>query len=109
VMCAYGAITKTDLTSVGNLCFMGLVGIIIASVVNMFVASSSMYWAITYIGVFVFIGLTAYDTQKIKQISLTVQPGSAMAQKAAVIGALHLYLDFINLFLLLLRLLGRER
>ena len=68
-----------------------------------------MYWGITYIGVLVFVGLTAYDMQKIKQMGMSVQPGSAAAQKAAVIGALHLYLDFINLFLLLLRIMGRER
>ena len=111
VMSVYGYVTKKDLTAIGSLCIMGLVGIIIASIVNMFVASSGMYWAITYIGVFVFIGLTAYDTQKIKQMALSVdgQQAGETAQKAAILGALALYLDFINLFLLLLRLLGRER
>ena len=111
VMSIYGYVTKKDLTAIGSLCIMGLVGIIIASIVNMFVASSGMYWAITYIGVFVFIGLTAYDTQKIKQMALSVdgQQAGETAQKAAILGALALYLDFINLFLLLLRLLGRER
>ena len=109
VMCGYGAITKKDLSGMGSLCIMGLVGVIIASVVNMFLASSALYWGITYIGVLVFVGLTAYDMQKIKQMGMSAQPGSAAAQKAAVIGALHLYLDFINLFLLLLRIMGRER
>ena len=109
VMCTYGAITKKDLSGMGSLCIMGLVGVIIASVVNMFMASSTLYWGITYIGVLVFVGLTAYDMQRIKQMGMSVQPGTATAQKAAVIGALHLYLDFINLFLLLLRIMGRER
>jgi len=109
VMCGYGAITKKDLSGMGSLCFMGLIGVIIASVVNMFVASTALYWGVTYIGVLVFVGLTAYDMQKIKHMAMSVQPGSTAAQKAAVIGALHLYLDFINLFLLLLRILGRER
>jgi len=110
-MSVYGYLTKRDLTAIGNLCIMGLVGIIIASIVNMFAASSGMYWAITYIGVFVFIGLTAYDTQKIKQMALSIDGRQAgeTVQKAAIIGALALYLDFINLFLLLLRLFGRER
>ncbi|MDP6542380.1 MAG: Bax inhibitor-1/YccA family protein [Phycisphaerae bacterium] len=109
VMCGYGAITKRDLSGMGSLCIMGLIGVIIASVVNVFVASSALYWGITYIGVFVFVGLTAYDMQKIKRMASSVQPGTEVAQKAAVIGALHLYLDFINLFLLLLRIMGRQR
>jgi hypothetical protein len=109
VMCAYGAITKKDLSGLGNLCMMGLFGVIIASVVNWFTASTALYWGITYVGVLVFVGLTAYDMQKIKRMASSVQPGSAQAQKAAVIGALHLYLDFINLFLLLLRLMGDRR
>ena len=109
-MFIYGYVTKKDLTSLGSLCFMGLIGMIIASVVNMFVASSSLYWIITYGGILVFVGLTAYDAQKIKMtgaVSGALDPSTA--HKAAILGALALYLDFINLFLLLLRLLGRRR
>ncbi len=109
VMCAYGAITKKDLSGIGNLCMMGLIGVIIASVVNWFMASEALYWGITYVGILVFVGLTAWDMQRIKLMAARVQPGTAAAQKAAIIGALHLYLDFINLFLLLLRLMGDRR
>ena len=107
----YGWTTKRDLTSMGNFMFMGLIGIIIASVVNIFLASSALYWAITYIGVAVFVGLTMYDTQKIKEMALT-QPadiGEAAVRKGAIMGALSLYLDFINLFLLMLRIFGGGR
>jgi len=88
---------------------MGLIGVIIASVVNWFMASEALYWGITYVGILVFVGLTAWDMQRIKLMAARVQPGTAAAQKAAIIGALHLYLDFINLFLLLLRLMGDRR
>ncbi len=108
-MSFYGYVTKRDLTSVGNLAFMGLIGIIIASVVNMFIRSSSMYTIITYVGVLVFVGLTAYDTQKIKEMGTRLQEGSQEERKGAIIGALRLYLDFINLFLMLLRIFGRRR
>lgn len=108
-MSFYGYVTKRDLTSIGNLAFMGLIGIIIASVVNMFFASTLLYTATTYIGVLVFVGLTAYDTQKIKQMGGLLREGSAEEQKGAIIGALRLYLDFINLFLMLLRIFGRRR
>lgn len=108
-MALYGHITHRDLTSIGNLCFMGLIGIVIASIVNFFLHSSGLYWAITYIGILVFVGLTAYDAQKIKTIGQQVQAGSDAGRRAAVLGALTLYLDFINLFLLLLRLMGRRR
>lgn len=105
----YGYVTKRDLTTIGNLAFMGLIGIIIASVVNWFVGSSMINIAVTYIGVLVFVGLTAYDTQKIKQMGATIQPGTDQERKGTIIGALKLYLDFINLFLFLLRLFGRRR
>lgn len=108
-LAVYGTITKTDLTSVGNLCFMALIGLIIASVVNIFMRSNMMYWIISYAGVAIFVGLTAYDAQKIKRIGAGVDVESESGQKAAILGALSLYLDFINLFLFLLRLFGRRR
>lgn len=106
VMTLYGWTTKKDLTSAGSLFFMGLVGVIIASVVNIFLKSTVLYWITTYIGVFIFVGLIAYDTQKLKQ--LAGMETSDNSSKLAVIGALSLYLDFINLFLLLLRIFGRR-
>ncbi len=115
VVSAYGYVTKTDLTKLGNLLLMGLVGIIIASLVNFFLQSEAVMWAVTYIGVVIFVGLIAYDTQRIKRMANGLGDPSTGAQdgdvhrKAAVIGALALYLDFINLFLNLLRLLGRRR
>lgn len=107
----YGMITKRDLTSLGSFMAMGLFGIIIASVVNLFVHSSGMSLIISYIGVFVFIGLTAYDTQKLKAMALTQPAGleDGVIRKGAIMGALTLYLDFINLFLMLLRILGGSR
>lgn len=107
----YGMSTKRDLTSIGSFMTMGLIGIIIASVVNMFIRSSAMSMVISYVGVLVFVGLTAYDTQKLKTMALT-QPadvGAAVVRKGAIMGALTLYLDFINLFLMLLRILGDRR
>lgn len=104
----YGMVTKKDLTGIGNFMFMGLVGIIIASVVNIFLKSSGMAMLISYVGVVVFVGLTAYDTQKIKTMALS-QPGDldpGTLRKGAILGALTLYLDFINLFLMLLRIMG---
>ena len=106
----YGWVTKKDLTSFGSFLFMGLIGIIIASVVNIFLKSSGMAMIISYIGVFIFIGLTVYDTQKLKNMALT-QPAdadAAVVRKGAIIGALSLYLDFINLFLMLLRIMGNR-
>ena len=90
---------------------MGLFGIIIASIVNMFMHSSVMYYAISYIGVFVFVGLTAYDTQRLKNMALTQPAGidGSVVRKGAILGALSLYLDFINLFLMLLRIFGQAR
>jgi len=107
----YGWITKRDLTSLGGFLFMGLIGIIIASVANMFIRSSAMHMIISYIGVFVFIGLTAYDTQHIKNMALSQPDGleAAVIRKGAILGALKLYLDFINLFLMLLRIFGGNR
>ncbi|MGD8766066.1 MAG: Bax inhibitor-1/YccA family protein [Desulfobacteraceae bacterium] len=106
----YGWTTKRDLTSLGGFMFMGLIGIIIASLVNLFLRSSAMSMIISYIGVFVFIGLTAYDTQYIKNMALTQPAGleAGVMRKGAIIGALKLYLDFINLFLMLLRILGNR-
>ena len=108
-MAIYGTVTRRDLTSMGSFLMMGLVGMIIASVVNMFWANETLYWITTYIGVFIFVGLTAYDAQKIKSLAAASMEGEEAEQKASIIGALRLYLDFINLFLLLLRLLGRRR
>ncbi|MCD4717352.1 MAG: Bax inhibitor-1/YccA family protein [Desulfobacterales bacterium] len=107
----YGWATKKDLTSWGGFLMMGLIGIIIASLVNMFIQSSAMSIIISYIGVFVFVGLTAYDTQKIKNMAMTQPAGldNAVVRKGAILGALSLYLDFINLFLMLLRIFGQTR
>ena len=108
VMAIAGYTTKTDLTKMGSLLFMGLIGIIIASLVNMFLGSSQLDYIISFIGVLVFTGLTAYDMQKVKQIGMSVEAGSEEAKKLAVTGALSLYLDFINLFLMLLRFFGNR-
>jgi FtsH-binding integral membrane protein len=107
-MSLYGYTTKRDLTAVGSFMFMGLIGIIIASVVNIFLQSSGLYWAISVIGVLIFVGLTAYDTQSIKEM-YDVHDDGTIAGRKAVMGALRLYLDFINLFLMLLRLFGDRR
>ncbi len=106
----YGWTTKKDLTSIGSFMFMGLIGIIVASVVNIFLQSSALYFAISYIGVVVFIGLTAYDTQQIKDMARTQPAGldGDVVRKGAILGALKLYLDFINLFIMLLRILGNR-
>lgn len=108
IMSAYGYFTRRDLTSLGSFLMMGLIGVILASIVNMFFHNSMVYWITTYIGILIFVGLTAYDTQKIKAMALSLAEGEA-AQKGAIIGALRLYLDFINLFLLLLRVMGNRR
>ncbi|MEQ8579984.1 MAG: Bax inhibitor-1/YccA family protein [Balneola sp.] len=106
---AYGYFTKKDLTSIGGFLFMALIGIIIATIVNIFLASSTLYWIISYAGVAIFIGLTAYDTQKIKNMSLELDANSEQGKKGAVMGALALYLDFINMFIFLLRIFGNRR
>ena len=108
IMSVFGYVTKTDLTKFGNLLLMVLIGVIIASVVNIFLKSSGLNWVITIAGIIVFVGLVAYDTQKLKQIG---ESGLDMVseKKMSIIGALSLYLDFINLFLLLLNLFGGRR
>jgi FtsH-binding integral membrane protein len=104
----YGYTTQRDLTSVGSFMLMGLIGLIIASVVNIFLHSTGLDWAISVIGVIVFVGLTAYDTQRIKEMYDVNDDGTISGRKA-VMGALRLYLDFINLFLMLLRIFGNRR
>jgi hypothetical protein len=106
---AYGAATKRDLTSVGSFMTMGLFGLIIASLVNFWFKSPMVYWLTTYFGVFIFVGLTAYDAQKIKQIGAAAALDRESSGRASIIGALRLYLDFINLFLFLLRIFGGGR
>lgn len=108
VMAVAGYTTKTDLTKMGSLLFMGLIGIIIASIVNAFLGSSTMDFVISILGVIIFTGLTAWDVQKIKRIGETSQTGE-MTRKLTIMGALTLYLDFINLFMFLLRFLGDRR
>lgn len=110
-MAVYGLITKRDLSGWGSFLFMGLIGIIIASIVNIFLKSSSMYWVISLIGVFIFTALTAYDVQKIKRMGEKgiMSQGQEAITKGSIMGALALYLDFINLFLMLLRFFGGSR
>lgn len=108
-MSLYGYTTKRDLTGVGSFLIMGLWGLIIASLVNMFLQSSAMQFVLSIISVVIFTGLTAYDTQKLKGVYYAVAGSGEMAGKAAVMGALNLYMDFINLFISLLRLLGDRR
>ena len=105
----YGSVTKKNLSGLGSFMFMGLIGIIIASVVNFFMQSSAVEFAISFLGVIIFSGLTAYDTQKIREMYVLQAQGDEIAAKGAIIGALRLYLDFINLFLFLLRLFGSRR
>jgi FtsH-binding integral membrane protein len=107
-MSLYGYTTKRDLSGMGNFLIMGLIGIIIASIVNIFIASSALQFAISVIGVLIFVGLTAYDTQQIKESYLESDDGETMGKKA-IYGALQLYLDFINLFTLLLQLVGIKK
>jgi len=109
LMTVYGFVTKTDLTRSGNLLGMALLGFIIASVVNIFLRSEAFYWIITYAGVVLFVGLIAYDSQRIKDLALAGFADEEGQQKSAILGALRLYLDFVNLFLLLLRIFGRRR
>ncbi len=106
-MSLYGYTTKRDLTGIGNFLIMGLIGLIIASVVNIFMQSSMLEFAISAIGVLIFVGLTAYDTQKIKE-SYSESSGAEVLAKGAIMGALNLYLDFINLFMMMLRLFGNR-
>ncbi|NDJ58377.1 Bax inhibitor-1/YccA family protein [Enterobacteriaceae bacterium 4M9] len=109
-MSFYGYTTKRDLSRFGSLLFMALIGIILASLVNLWLKSTPLMWAITYIGVLVFVGLTAYDTQKLKNIGEQIDVNdSGTLRKYSIMGALTLYLDFINLFLMLLRIFGNRR
>jgi FtsH-binding integral membrane protein len=109
-MSLYGYTTKRDLSQFGSFLMMGLIGIIIASLVNIFLASSALQFAISVIGVVVFVGLTAWDTQQIKEMYVDeAYAGSEATSKTAIMGALRLYLDFINLFMMLLQLLGTRR
>ena len=109
VMAFIGYTTKTDLTSFGKMLMMGLIGIILATVVNIFIGSSMLNMIVSYVGVVVFVGLTVYDSQKIKNLLYQVDNMSEEAQKLALLGSLTLYLDFINLFLMLLRIFGGNR
>jgi uncharacterized protein len=106
IMAFYGYTTKRDLTRLGNLAFMALIGLILASVVNLFAHNPVVYWITTYLGVLIFVGLIAYDTQKLKRLGSSA--GGDSASRLAILGALSLYLDFINLFLFLLRIFGRQ-
>ncbi len=108
-MSILGYVARIDLSRVGNILLMLLIGIVIATVVNIFMKSPTLYWIITYVGVAVFVGLIAYDTQKLKNIFMTADTVDETTQKIALLGALTLYLDFINLFLFLLRILGGNR
>ena len=109
VMSVYGYVTKADLTRFRSILFMGLIGLIILSVVNIFLRSSGMEWLISILGLFVFLGLTAYDMQKLKRYYYGTEGDIALRGNLGIIGALNLYLDFINLFLTFLRLFGRRR
>ncbi|OKP31593.1 Bax inhibitor-1/YccA family protein [Serratia fonticola] len=110
VMSLYGYTTKRDLSGFGSMLFMGLIGIVLASLVNIWLKSPALMWAITYIGVLVFVGLTAYDTQKLKAMGEQLNADDKDSfRKYAIVGALTLYLDFINLFLMLLRIFGNRR
>jgi FtsH-binding integral membrane protein len=109
VMALYGYVTKTDLSRWGNLLFMALLGLIVATLINVFFRNSMVDLILSAVGVLIFVALTAYDSQKIKRLAASVDPDSEMGQKVGVIGALWLYLDFINLFLRLLRLFGKRR
>lgn len=108
-MCLYGHLTKRDLTSLGSLFLMALFGLILATLLNLILKNSVIYWVTTYLGILVFVGLTAYDAQRLKAMAAAEGEGEETAKKAAIIGALALYLDFVNLFLKLLRLLGKKR
>jgi len=108
-MSVYGFVTKRDLTSLGSMLFMALIGLILASVVNIFLGNETLYWIVTYAGVLIFVGLTAYDTQKLRNYAVQTGGNKEMSNRLAIYGALDLYLDFINLFLFLLRLMGNRK
>lgn len=106
---AFGYVTKSDLSKFGTYFFMALIGLILASVVNIFLKSTTLNWIISYAGVLIFVGLTAYDTQRIKKMSQSTDIDSEAGKKSAVIGSLMLYLDFINMFMFLLRIFGDRK
>ncbi|HVZ71836.1 MAG TPA: Bax inhibitor-1/YccA family protein [Polyangia bacterium] len=106
---AYGAVTKRDLSGWGSFLFMGLIGLVLASIVNIFLHSPAIYWLTTFMGVIVFTGLAAYDTARLKQLAETYDVSGAQGRKLAIQGALTMYLNFINLFLTLLRIFGNDR
>ncbi|HDL7242474.1 TPA: Bax inhibitor-1/YccA family protein [Yersinia enterocolitica] len=109
-MSVYGYTTKRDLSGMGSMLFMGLIGIVLASIVNIWLKNPALMWAVTYIGVLVFVGLTAYDTQKLKNMGAQLDSNDRdNFRKYSIVGALTLYLDFINLFLMLLRIFGNRR
>ncbi len=108
-MSVYGRITRTDLTKFRGILMMGLIGIIVLSVLNLFLHSSAVEWIVTLVGMFVFLGLAAYDMQKLKGYYYSTQGDAVLQNKLGLLGALSLYLDFINLFLMLLRLFGRRK
>ncbi len=109
IMTLFGYTTRRDLTKIGSLLIMALIGMVLASLVNLLLNNPAIYWITTWLGVLIFIGLIAYDTQKLKRISLALGADGEMMHRASIMGALSLYLDFINLFLLLLRILGRRK
>ena len=108
VMSLYGYFTKQDLTKWGSILFMALLGLIVATLINLFLGSKLVYWITTYAGVFIFVGLIAYDTQKLKEMNVIGNEGTEEDRKEAIMGALTLYLDFINLFIYLLRIFGKR-
>lgn len=105
----YGFVTRKDLSGLGGILIMALIGLILASIVNIFVASSTLYWIVNYAGVLIFVGLTAYDTQKLKNLAYQVSGDGEMTARLTILGSLMLYLDFINLMLFILRILGGKR
>jgi FtsH-binding integral membrane protein len=105
----WGFFTKSDLSRLGSVLFMALIGLVIASIVNIFVASSGLNWLINYAGVLIFVGLTAYDTQRLRKMAISMEADGAVLARVSVVGALTLYLDFINLFLFILRIMGNDR
>lgn len=109
IMCIYGYVTKNDLTRFSSILFMGLIGIVVLSLINMFLGSSRMEWIISIVGLFVFLGLTAYDMQKLKGYYFGTEGDAVLRGNLGVLGALNLYLDFINLFLTLLKYFGKRR
>ena len=108
-MSLYGMFTRRDLTGLGSYLFMALIGLILASFINVFLHAAMLTAIINYVGVFIFVGLTAYDTQKLKEIAIQTSGNAALAARLSINGALALYLDFLNLFLLLLRIMGDRR